>query len=71
MDFFKTLSDDQFALIGCAVAFCLFGGLMSLSYYVGSHGRSGEEKQSSNLELLKTTERTKIAASSQDDRKAA
>jgi hypothetical protein len=71
MDFFNTLSDDQFALIGCAVAFCLFGGLMSLSYYVGSHGRSDEDQKSSNLELLKTTDHTKIPASSQDDRKAA
>jgi len=29
------LSDDQWALIGCAAALVLCGTIMSLSYYVG------------------------------------
>jgi hypothetical protein len=30
-----TLTDDQFALVGCVVALIVSGTLMSLSYYLG------------------------------------
>ncbi len=43
MEFFTTFSDDQLALMGCAAAFFLFGGLMSVSYYVGRAGRTSTE----------------------------
>jgi hypothetical protein len=35
MDFLKGLSDDQFALLGCAVALVSTGSLMTLSYFIG------------------------------------
>jgi hypothetical protein len=35
MDFLNGLSDDQTALVGCALALMVCGTVMSLSYYVG------------------------------------
>lgn len=35
MDIFQNASDDQIALMGCAVALVLSGGLMYVSYFVG------------------------------------
>lgn len=35
MDIFRNASDDQIALMGCAVALLLSGGLMYVSYFVG------------------------------------
>jgi hypothetical protein len=35
MDFVRSLSDDQFALLGCAVALVCTGSLMTLTYYLG------------------------------------
>ena len=35
MQFFSQLSDDQFALLGCAVALIVTGTMMSLSHYIG------------------------------------
>jgi hypothetical protein len=35
MEYLNTLSDDQLALLGCAVAFIVSATIMSLSYYVG------------------------------------
>ncbi len=37
----KTLTDDQLALVGCAVALCVAGTIMSLSYYIGRGRMSG------------------------------
>ncbi|GAB4138986.1 MAG: hypothetical protein Tsb009_07590 [Planctomycetaceae bacterium] len=51
MDFLSSLNDDQFALIGCAVAFFGFGGLMSLSYYLGNNHRSSKNQQASTQNL--------------------
>jgi hypothetical protein len=39
MEFLSNLSDDQFALLGCAAALVTTGSLMCLSYFVG-HGRT-------------------------------
>jgi hypothetical protein len=35
LELFKSLSDDQIALLGCAVALTIAGTVMSLSYYIG------------------------------------
>jgi hypothetical protein len=35
MEFLSNLSDDQFALVGCATALVTTGSLMCLSYFVG------------------------------------
>jgi hypothetical protein len=42
MDWLQHLSDDQKALVGCAVALLACGTLMSLSYYVGRVLRRAE-----------------------------
>jgi hypothetical protein len=42
MDWLQLLSDDEKALVGCAVALVLCGTLMSLSYYVGRVLRRAE-----------------------------
>jgi len=34
-ELWKSLSDDQIALVGCAAALLLMGTIMSLSYYIG------------------------------------
>jgi hypothetical protein len=35
LELWKSLSDDQIALVGCAAALLLTGTVMSLSYYIG------------------------------------
>jgi hypothetical protein len=35
LELWKSLSDDQIALVGCAGALLLTGTVMSLSYYIG------------------------------------
>jgi hypothetical protein len=35
IELFKSLTDDQKALFGCAAALSLAGTIMSLSYYIG------------------------------------
>jgi hypothetical protein len=35
LELWKSLSDDQIALVGCAAALLLMGTVMSLSYYIG------------------------------------
>ena len=35
LDLWKSLSDDQIALVGCAAALTVAGTVMSLSYYIG------------------------------------
>lgn len=35
IELWKSLSDDQMALVGCAVALMVTGTIMSLSYYIG------------------------------------
>lgn len=75
MDVLTSLSDDQLALLGCGAAFFLFGGLMSLSYYVGrgaresakSTVRAGRTGHSTTVTLGRT-EDSRVPA---DDRRAA
>ena len=35
VEIFRSLSDDQIALVGCAAALMIAGTIMSLSYYIG------------------------------------
>jgi hypothetical protein len=35
VEIFRSLSDDQIALVGCAAALTVAGTIMSLSYYIG------------------------------------
>lgn len=35
MELFSNLSDDQIALLGCAVALVTTGSIMCLSYFIG------------------------------------
>jgi hypothetical protein len=44
----NSLTDDQVALIGCAVAVLFTGTVMSLSYYVG-RGRRSESSKADHL----------------------
>lgn len=48
MDLFQNASDDQIALMGCAAALLLSGGLMYVSYFLGQ-GRAQAGKQSETL----------------------
>jgi hypothetical protein len=41
LEIFKTLSDDQIALVGCAAALTVAGTIMSLSYYIGRGRMTG------------------------------
>jgi len=45
MDIFRNASDDQIALMGCAVALLLSGGLMYVSYFVGQLRQPKETHQ--------------------------
>jgi hypothetical protein len=44
LEVLKSLSDDQIALVGCAIALLLMGTIMSLSYYIG-RGRMSSADQ--------------------------
>ncbi len=43
MDFLRTLTDDQTALLGCFAALAAAGLVMSLSYYLGHWNRSADD----------------------------
>jgi hypothetical protein len=49
-----SLSDDQFALIGCGVALVFSFGLMSLSYFLGSARQTAETADTIRFESLRT-----------------
>jgi hypothetical protein len=57
-ELFKTLSDDQIALLGCAGALALAGTIMSLSYYIG-RGRVSGAGQKSIQPLVLASQTTK------------
>jgi hypothetical protein len=40
IELWKSLSDDQMALVGCAAALTITGTMMSLSYYIGRGRRT-------------------------------
>lgn len=44
MQIFSQLTDDQIALVGCAVALFVAGTLMSLSFYLGKSSRSDSNR---------------------------
>lgn len=75
MGFLTALSDDQLALLGCATAFFLFGGLMSLSYYVGRAGRSSTQSAPRAKRMVRNeaaaSNRADEVAPRRDDRRAA
>lgn len=54
MDLFSSFSDDQLALLGCAVAFVTCGFLMTVSYYVGNKAR---QEQNARKQILTTARR--------------
>ena len=49
MQFFSQLTDDQFALLGCAVALIVTGTMMSLSYYIGQANQRRTPKTTRTL----------------------
>jgi hypothetical protein len=52
VELWKSLSDDQMALVGCAVALLVAGTIMSLSYYVGrARTALTSRKLAANLKL--------------------
>lgn len=50
MGFLQNASDDQIALMGCALALFLSGGLMYLSYVLGQN-RQTTESQADTIRL--------------------
>ncbi|MBW3539469.1 MAG: hypothetical protein KY476_04295 [Planctomycetes bacterium] len=67
MDFFNALGDDQKALVGCAIALCSCGGIMSLSYYLGRGIRGGHTRDPHVTAALKFP---RLASREADDRHA-
>ncbi len=51
VELWKSLSDDQMALVGCAVALMVTGTMMSLSYYIG-RGRISQNRQTASEPLV-------------------
>lgn len=49
MQIFSQLTDDQFALLGCAVALIVTGTMMSLSYYIGQSRRQQDRQTTRTL----------------------
>ncbi len=54
MQMLASLSDDQFALIGCGVALVFSFGLMSLSYFLGSARQTSEAADTLRFETART-----------------
>jgi hypothetical protein len=54
MDLFSGLSDDQFALAGCAIALIVTGGLMSISHFIGDARRKSTEPRRVSYEEHKS-----------------
>jgi hypothetical protein len=50
MDLFTNASDDQIALMGCAAALFVFGGLMYVSFFIGRSKQTEEQPQTVSLE---------------------
>jgi hypothetical protein len=51
IELWKSLSDDQVALVGCAAALIVTGTMMSLSYYIG-RGRIASGKRIGESSVL-------------------
>ena len=67
MDIFRNASDDQLALMGCAVALLMCGGLMYVSYFVGQLRQPKESQEPIRLGVR----RPEAPATSSEERKAA
>ena len=63
MEMLNTLSDDQLALLGCAVAIVVSATMMSLSYYLGPASR----RPQSSVQKLPHVERLKRQAETSGD----
>ena len=57
MDLFSSFSDDQVALIGCAVAFVVTGVMLSISYHLGGHKQRENQQQAARERILTTARR--------------
>ena len=64
MDLFTNASDDQIALMGCAAALFVSGGLMYVSFFIG-RSKETEQPQTISIESQRT-----ISVESQDRRAA-
>jgi hypothetical protein len=51
LELWKSLSDDQVALVGCAAALTIAGTVMSLSYYIG-RGRNSSADQNATKPVV-------------------
>jgi hypothetical protein len=67
IELWKSMSDDQIALVGCAAALFITGMMMSLSYYIG-RGRIASDglnlKAGSSSPIPSQLTRPKSAAAS-------
>ena len=63
MEFLSTLSNDEIALLGCAIALLSTGTLMCLSYYIGRM-RTSEARVSASSSQIPALAKAPAAASS-------
>jgi hypothetical protein len=52
IELWKSLSDDQMALVGCAAALLVTGTIMSLSYYIGRARMTPAREESGELAVI-------------------
>jgi len=52
IELWKSLSDDQMALAGCAAALLVTGTIMSLSYYIGRARMAPAGQKSGELSVI-------------------
>jgi hypothetical protein len=60
MELFSNLSDDQIALLGCAVALVTTGSIMCLSYFIG-RGHSQETQVATRVPMPVVAEAVEIS----------
>jgi hypothetical protein len=54
IELWKSLSDDQMALVGCAAALMVTGTIMSLSYYIGRARLTPAGQKSGELSVVES-----------------
>lgn len=69
MDIFRNASDDQIALMGCAIALLMCGGLMYVSYFVGQLRQPKESQEPIRLGVSRPE--PTVSSSDSSERKAA
>ncbi|HEV8002654.1 MAG TPA: hypothetical protein VGP63_22395 [Planctomycetaceae bacterium] len=52
IELWKSLSDDQMALVGCAAALLVTGTIMSLSYYIGRGRMTPAREKAGELSVI-------------------